>query len=98
MRLFHPVRLLENRDCRVAHELVMEVKFRNDWVKIVDFLLIAYFWACVIFYYSVSKFEVLSRSESQCKCHKDNPQKEKYFKETFCTINICKHRSKKKIV
>ena len=38
----------------VTHELVMEIKFRNDRVKIVDFLLIAYFWARVIFYYSVS--------------------------------------------
>ena len=35
-------------------KLFILVKFHNDWVKIVNFLLIAYFWANVIFYYSVS--------------------------------------------
>ena len=34
------------------------LRFHDDWVKILDFSLIAYFWACVTFYYSVSKYEV----------------------------------------
>ena len=39
----------------VTYELLNLTKFHADWKQIVDlYLLIAYIWASVIFYYSVS--------------------------------------------
>ena len=35
------------------HEIVILTKFHDDWTKIVDFSLIAYFRASLIFYASV---------------------------------------------
>ena len=39
-----------------THELVILTKFHKDWPKIVDFLVIAKFWASQIFFASVSIF------------------------------------------
>ena len=36
------------------HEMVVFTKFHENWAKIVDFSLIAYFGACLIFYSPVS--------------------------------------------
>ena len=41
--------LVKNPQFLYTHESLILAKFHNDWVKIVDFLLIAYFWASVIF-------------------------------------------------
>ena len=38
------------------HEIVIFTKFQINWTKIVDFSLIAYFGASVIFYDSVSTY------------------------------------------
>ena len=38
-----------------THELVILTKFHKDWPKIVDFLVIAKFWASQIFFASVSR-------------------------------------------
>ena len=46
------------------YELLILTKFHNDWVQIVDFSLMAYFWACVIFYYSVSTYNVSFNNNS----------------------------------
>ena len=32
-----------------THELIILTKFDGDWTKIVDFLLLVYFWASVFF-------------------------------------------------
>ena len=32
-----------------THELVILTKFDKDWTKIVDLLLLVYFWASIIF-------------------------------------------------
>ena len=40
-----------------THESLILTKFHSAWIKIVEFLIIAYIWASVIFYYSVSKSE-----------------------------------------
>ena len=37
-----------------THELIIFTKFHEDWVKIVDFSIKAYFWAINIFFASVS--------------------------------------------
>ena len=37
-----------------THEILILPKFQIDWIEIVDFLLIAYIWASVFLYYSVS--------------------------------------------
>ena len=37
-----------------THEYHILTKFRIDWVKIVDFLIKAYFWLSPVFFYSVS--------------------------------------------
>ena len=33
-----------------THELIILTKFDGDWTKIVDFLLVVYFWASIIFF------------------------------------------------
>ena len=46
-----------------THELVILTKFHKDWPKIVDFLVIAKFWASQIFFASVSReYPVLAQS------------------------------------
>ena len=39
----------------LIHELIILTKFHNDWQEIVDFLVMAKFWASLIFFASVSK-------------------------------------------
>ena len=39
-----------------THELIILTKFDGDWTKIVDFLLVVYFWASIIFFESVFTF------------------------------------------
>ena len=36
-----------------THELIKLTKFDDDWTKIVDFLLVVYFWVSVIFLISL---------------------------------------------
>ena len=36
-----------------THELIILTNFHKDWDKIVDFFLLANYWTCPIFYYSV---------------------------------------------
>ena len=45
--------LLFKKKCG-THEYLILTKFRIDWVKIVDFLIKAYFWLSPVFYYPVS--------------------------------------------
>ena len=44
----------------------------------------------------IMKIRILSRTESQCKCNKDTPRKELFFKETCFCRKISKYRFKKK--
>ena len=46
-----------------THKLVIFTKFDKDWVKIVDFLIEAYFWANNIFFASVSIIRKCSIAE-----------------------------------
>ena len=48
----------ETRTKLSTHEYLILAEFHNDWVKIVDFILIAYFWASVIF--SMSRISKVS--------------------------------------
>ena len=41
-----------------THELVVLTNFHNDWQENVDFLLIAKFWASLIFFASVSTYQM----------------------------------------
>ena len=45
------------------YEIVIFTKFQINWTKIVDFSFIAYFCASAIFYYSVSIFSEIWRSQ-----------------------------------
>ena len=36
----------------LSHEAIIFTKFHEDWTKIVDFLLMAKFWTCLVFFYS----------------------------------------------
>ena len=47
----------ETGPTRATHEYIILTKFHNGWAKIVDFLLIAYFWASVTFYYFYYYYE-----------------------------------------
>ena len=47
------------------HEMVILTKFHNDWMKIVDFSVIAYFWASPIFYYSLFKIGLAVSQKSR---------------------------------
>ena len=42
------------------HEIVILTKFHDNWTKIVDFSLIAYFRAGLVFYASVFMYESIS--------------------------------------
>ena len=50
--------LAENLAILFTHGVVILTKFDEDWTKIVDFLLVVYFWANVIFFESVSITQV----------------------------------------
>ena len=42
-----------------THGIIILTKFNGDWTKIVDFLLVVYFWASMIFFESVFTFIVV---------------------------------------
>ena len=73
-----------------THELLILTKFHNDWVKIVDFLIIAYFRACVIFYNSV--FKCLISKYPKRKLLKEKTVKRKWL-EPIVFRQICADRS-----
>ena len=50
-----------------THENLILTKFRNDWVKIVDFLIKAYFFMCTFFspHHSKIKVHFIPRENAQ---------------------------------
>ena len=50
--------LHENLSKSEAHEHAILTEFQVNWTKIVDFLLLAYFWTSVIFFVTVSSIQI----------------------------------------
>ena len=57
-----------------THGLIILTKFDRDKIKIVDFLLVVYFWASVIFYESVSSFKAEFPQTNHSEVYTDKRQ------------------------